>query len=81
MPCVYVLKNLNNKKLCIGLTDDFGGEFEKNQKSILVSIKFFKDKKEKDAENHEKRRRERRNFGKCFGNKVDERVAQKGTCR
>ncbi|KKP98874.1 MAG: hypothetical protein US71_C0002G0016 [Parcubacteria group bacterium GW2011_GWD2_38_12] len=46
MPCVYVLKNLNNKKLCIGLTDDFGGEFEKNQKSILVSIKFFKDKKE-----------------------------------
>ena len=33
MPCVYVLKNLNNKKLCIGLTDDFGGEFEKHLKS------------------------------------------------
>lgn len=46
MHCVYILKNLKNKKLCIGLTDDFDGEFKKNNECILISIKFFKDKKE-----------------------------------
>lgn len=46
MHCVYVLKKLKSKKLCVGLTDDFGREFEKNQKCVLISIKFFRDKKE-----------------------------------
>lgn len=46
MHCVYVLKNLKNKKLCIGLTDDFDEEFKNNSDSILVSAKLFKEKKE-----------------------------------
>lgn len=50
--CVYVLKNLKNKKLCIGIAEDFGGEFEKHQDSVLVSAKVYKDKKE--AEKGEK---------------------------
>lgn len=48
MHYVYVLKNLKSKKLCIGLTGDFNEEFGKYQKSTLISIKFFKEKKEAD---------------------------------
>lgn len=43
---VYILKNIKTKRLSIGLTDDFGAEFGENPKSVLVSLKTFKDKKE-----------------------------------
>lgn len=46
MNFVYVLKNVKTKKLSIGLTDDFEAEFGGNPKSVLVSLKTFKDKKE-----------------------------------
>lgn len=43
---VYILRNIKTKKLSIGLTDDFNGEFKNEPKSVLVSLKIFKDKKE-----------------------------------
>lgn len=43
---VYILRNTKTKKLSIGLTDDFSGEFKNEPKSILVSLKTFEDKKE-----------------------------------
>lgn len=43
---VYILKNIKTKKLSIGLTDDFKSEFVNNPKSVLASLKTFKDKKE-----------------------------------
>lgn len=46
MYSVYILKNIKTKKLSIGLTDDFKSEFGENPKSVLVSLKTFKDKKE-----------------------------------
>lgn len=46
MHSVYILRNIKNKKLSIGLTDDFKSEFGENPKSVLVSLKTFKDKKE-----------------------------------
>lgn len=52
MYSVYVLKNLKTKKLCMGMTEDFGDEFKKRKNSVLVSIKTHKDKKE--AQKNEK---------------------------
>lgn len=52
MHCVYVLKNLKSKKLCIGLTDDFDQEFKDNPNAILISMKVFNERKE--AGKHEK---------------------------
>lgn len=46
MYCVYVLKNLKSKKICIGLTENFDEEFKENPNSILISVKVFKEKKE-----------------------------------
>ena len=46
MYCVYVLKNIKSKKLCIGSTDNFEEEFKKNSSSILISVKVVKEQKE-----------------------------------
>lgn len=46
MHCVYVLKNIKNKKLCIGMTENLDEEFKKSLDSILISAKVFKGKKE-----------------------------------
>lgn len=46
MFCVFVLKNLKNKRLCIGLSDDFDQEFKNHPGSVLVSLKAYNDKKE-----------------------------------
>lgn len=46
MFCVFVLKNLKNKRLCIGLSDDFDQEFKNHPQSVLISLKAYRDKKE-----------------------------------
>lgn len=38
MYCVYILKNLKNKRLFIGYANDFNEEFKKHHNSVLVSV-------------------------------------------
>lgn len=70
MHFIYILKNIKTKKLVIGCSENFNETFGNNSNSVLVSIKFFKEKKDAvKLEKHLKSKRGLSEFKKKIARK------------